>query len=377
VLALGAIGFVGWFLATGDFARSIGVTTAILVVTCPCAFGIATPLAYDLAYAGLRRAGLYVRNAGFLDRAAGVRQVVFDKTGTLTSGDLDVVDLSVLPTLDVDARNALAAMVASSTHPKSAALHRALRQRGQDARPDGRAREITGQGVELALAGHLYKLGATAWVGDAPAERAASHDGNDVAFGVDGELLAHFDFRETLRSDARAEVAALQTEGLGVWLLSGDDSARVAQTAREVGIAADHAVGSCSPEEKEAWVVAHDRRDTLMVGDGINDALVVARAFCSGTPAIDRPFMAARSDFYFVTPGLRPIRLALDVAKRVARARRTNLRIAVAYNVLTVGLAYAGLMSPLACAVLMPASSLTVILITGFALSSRSRLWRS
>ena len=113
-----------------------------------------------------------------------------------------------------------------------------------------------------------------------------------------------------------------------------------------------------------------------MIGDGINDSLVVARAFCSGTPAIDRPFMAARSDFYFVTPGLRPIRLALDAAAKLARVRKRNLTIAVAYNVLAVGLAYAGVMSPLVCAVFMPASSLTTILTTTFSLSGRSSLWR-
>jgi Cu2+-exporting ATPase len=114
-----------------------------------------------------------------------------------------------------------------------------------------------------------------------------------------------------------------------------------------------------------------------MIGDGINDSLVVARAFCSGTPAIDRPFMAARSDFYFVTPGLRCIRLALAAAQKLGEVRRRNLALALAYNVLSISLAYAGVMSPLACAVFMPASSLTTILATTFSLNARSPLWRS
>jgi Cu2+-exporting ATPase len=162
-----------------------------------------------------------------------------------------------------------------------------------------------------------------------------------------------------------------------VWLLSGDDPARVTQTARVAGIPSDHAVGHASAEGKASFAARHDHRDLLMIGDGINDSLVVAQAFCSGTPAIDRPFMAARSDFYFVTPGLRCIRLALRAATKLAEVRRRNLTIAVAYNVLTVSLAYAGVMSPLLCAVLMPASSLTTILAAMASLSPGRPLWRS
>jgi len=113
-----------------------------------------------------------------------------------------------------------------------------------------------------------------------------------------------------------------------------------------------------------------------MVGDGINDTLAVEHAYCSGTPAIDRPFMAARSDFYFVSPGLAPIRAALHAAKALVRVRSMNLSIALAYNAVAVALSYAGLMSPLVCAVIMPLSSLTTIAATRVALSPRSRLWK-
>jgi Cu2+-exporting ATPase len=113
-----------------------------------------------------------------------------------------------------------------------------------------------------------------------------------------------------------------------------------------------------------------------MVGDGINDSLVVGDAWCSGTPAVDRPFMPARADFYFVTAGLRPIRIALRAGRRLARVVRLNLAIAVVYNVVTVGLAVAGRMSPVLCAVLMPLSSLTTIGATVLSLSKRSATWK-
>ncbi|WP_394842294.1 heavy metal translocating P-type ATPase metal-binding domain-containing protein [Pendulispora brunnea] len=371
VLTAGTVGFLAWLVATRDFARSAEVATAVLIVTCPCAFGIAMPLAYDLVQSGLRRAGLFVRVAGFLDRAAQVHTVVFDKTGTLTNGTLALRHPEALAWLDSVDRAVLYRLASSSSHPKSMAVHRALSEMVHVS-IDVPVREEPGRGVSLRWdSGAEFRLGAPDWV--APGANAPG----DLAFGRDGEWLAAFTTEETLRPDARAEVAVLRQRGYDVWLLSGDDSARAAQTAHAAGIEPDRVVGDASPEAKAAWVDAHDHDDLMMIGDGINDSLVVERAFCSGTPAIDRPFMAARSDFYFVTPGLRPVRLALDAARALARVRRRNLAMAVTYNVIAVALAYAGLMSPLLCAVLMPASSVSTIVATTWSLNARSRLWRS
>jgi len=368
VLIAASIGFAAWMIATRDFGRSLGVATAVLIVTCPCAFGIATPLAYDLFQAGLRRAGLFVRSAGFLDRAALVRTVVFDKTGTLTSGRLSVREPETLRALAPEHRRALRDLVSRSNHPKSAAILRALGETTYDA--SACVTERAGRGMQLSRGGH-YRLGAPSWV--APGAVTTG----DVAFGVDGRLLADITTIEERRPDARREVAALHDDGYDVWLLSGDARARVESAARDVGIPVARAVGDHSPNEKADWVRAHDRKDLLMVGDGINDSLVVSEAYCSGTPAVDRPFMAARSDFYFVAPGLHPVRVALRASRALARIRRANLFVAVAYNVLAVGLAYAGLMSPLVCAVIMPASSLSTIAVSAIRLSPRRSLWRS
>jgi Cu2+-exporting ATPase len=231
--------------------------------------------------------------------------------------------------------------------------------------------EEAGRGLEVRLPRGEYRLGAPGWV--APAEQARG----DVVFGRDGCILADIRTEESLRPDAVDEVRELRSSGFDVWLLSGDESQRVAQMARASGIPEDHIVAGASPHDKARWVAEHDHGDLLMVGDGLNDALVVERATCGGTPAIDRPFMAARSDFYFVSPGLRPVRRALEAAAAVSRVRNRNLVIAVAYNVLAVSLAYAGLMSPLLCAVLMPASSLSTIAATTMSLRPRSLLWRS
>ena len=372
VLVAASLGFAIWLAATHDFGKSLSIATAVLIVTCPCAFGIATPLAYDLVQAGLRRAGLFVRSPGFLDRAAHVRTVVFDKTGTITSGTvvLSPEALTAIASLDSVDRRALADLVLRSTHPKSMAIRDAL---GDSDKYDADAivLERPGLGVELERDGARYRLGSPGWA--APGGRARA----DVAFAKDDALLAELATREEPRADAAREVRALGASGYDVWLLSGDAQPRVEAIARATGIASSHAVGDRSPEGKAAWVAAHDRKDLLMVGDGINDSLVVARAFCSGTPAIDRPFMAARSDFYFVSPGLRPVRTALRASLALSRIRRANLVVSLAYNTVAVALAYAGVMSPLLCAVFMPVSSLTTIGIATFSLSGRSALWRS
>jgi Cu2+-exporting ATPase len=370
VLVAAAGAFATWMLKTHDAARAAEVATAVLIVTCPCAFGIATPLANDLVLAGLRRSGLFVRAQGFLERAARVRTVVFDKTGTLTTGALTLRNPGALDRLNSDARAALYTLASSSHHPKSLAVRAALESRGGAACVRGEVTEHAGLGVELTVNGSVYKLGAPQWTG--------SHGQSigDVAFGVDGRVLCELSTCETERSDAPREVSALRREGYDVWLLSGDDPARVQAVARRCGVDDDHAVGGQSPRGKADWAAKHDHGDLLMIGDGINDSLVVDKATCSGTPAVDRPFMAARSDFYFVSSGLSPIRLALRAGRALSRVRTRNLCIALAYNAATIVLAYVGVMSPLVCAIAMPVSSLSTIAATTLSLNARSRLWR-
>ncbi len=370
VLSVAAGGFVAWWAVTHDLSRAMSVTTALLIVTCPCAFGIAAPLAYEIVQAGLRRAGLFVRRASFLDRARDVRRVVFDKTGTLTTGSLALADPEVLQRLTAEDRRALYDLVARSSHPKSAAVREALDHQGVRLGDDVRVVEHAGRGVELVRDGRRWRLGEPSWVGEASADA-------DLAFGVDGRLLAGLATAERLRPDAEQEVRVLTEDGYEVWLLSGDAQSRVDSAAKACGVSASRSVGEQTPQDKARFLDGCDRRDTLFVGDGVNDALALDHAYVSGTPAVDRPYVPARADFFFVTAGLAPLRQALRSARVLAQVVRFDLAIALIYNALAIGLALAGRMSPLLCAVLMPASSLTTIAATVAALSPRSRLWRS
>ncbi len=370
VLATAALAFAAWIGATGDLGRTLDVVAAVLIVTCPCAFGIATPLAYELAQGGLRRAGLFVRTPGFLDRGAEVTRVVFDKTGTLTTGKLVVENPDAVERLDARDRARLFTMAVRSSHPKSRAIASAIETLGAPPFEVADVRELTGKGLELRTDRHVYRLGAAAWaVARAKVSTLDVVRSPDVLFTRDGELLAAFQIGEQLRSDAKGEVRELQRAGYETFIVSGDAPEATCAMARACGIPEDHAYGGRSPEGKAAWVRSREEAKTLFVGDGINDSLIAEEAYCAGTPAIDRPFMASRCDFYFVTPGLRPIREALSTAKRLARVVRRNLLVALFYNAITVSLALAGVMTPLLCAVLMPISSLSTVLATTTQLS--------
>jgi Cu2+-exporting ATPase len=370
VLLTAAGAFAGWWWLSGSVTRALEVATAICVVTCPCAIGIATPLAEDLVLSGLRRAGLFVRSGSFLDRALSIRRIVFDKTGTLTTGRLHVQDSAPLEHLRSTDRDLLYTLACASLHPKSAAVASALQSLGARLVPSAQPAEIMGRGVELASSAGRYRFGHSRWV-------LGRDTAADLVFARDETPLCELQTAETPRPGAAREIAALRADGYDTWILSGDAPARVAEMARELGVAEGAALGGFSPQAKAEWIAQHDHADSLMIGDGINDSLAVERAFTSGTPAIDRAFMPWRSDFYFVTAGLAPIRLALRAARRLARVVRRNQRFALVYNAGVVALAIAGAMRPWLAAVLMPASSIVVVTATSLSLSARSRLWKS
>ncbi len=367
VFTLSALGAALWW---EEPRRAAEVAVACLIVTCPCAFGLALPLAQDLVYAGLRRRGVFVRRATLLERAPFVRQVLFDKTGTLTRDrlQLDAPSRASLRELDPFALLALYNLAAGSSHPRSRAITRAIEQdEFAVSLVDSHCEEIPGEGVRGRLAGRDVRLGRGDLTGTT----------TGAVLAIDGRTTATFDFEEETWSDAPREVAALLREGYEVHLLSGDRTARVEALAAQLEIPPAHARGDLTPEAKAAVVAALDHSDTLMVGDGLNDGPGFDRAFCTGTPAVDRAHLSARADFYFTGEGVSAVRLVLAAARRFRSVVRTNLAVALAYNVVALGFALAGRIDPVMAALLMPASSLTVVLLTLRRLSGGRVEWTS
>lgn len=362
VLAVGTFAF--WAVHAGPW-RAFEITSGLLIVTCPCAIGIATPFAYELAHAGLRRAGLFVRAEGFLDRAVAVRRVVFDKTGTLTTGRLVLRDAAPLSTLSAESRSVLYNLAARSSHPKAEAIRAALGDADVTLDDAFVATEEPGRGVRSADAYLGAPLAAT------PA------GAGDVVFVEGGVVRATFETEEVLREGAERDVAALVRDGYDTFVLTGDRADRAREVAARFNIPAERVVAGAGPEAKRAWLEAHDAATTLMIGDGVNDALALESALCSGTPAVDRPFVAARSDFFFTGAGFEGVGRALRVAKHLRRVVHRNIGVAIAYNAITVTLAATGRMSPLLCAVVMPLSSVGLIALTMRELSAQAKIWTS
>lgn len=378
VLVLATAAFCVWLPAGSE--RAVEVALSVLVVTCPCALGLATPLANELVHTALRRRGIFVRESGFLRRVLRVRHILFDKTGTLTRGSLRLSERSreELARLDPVSRAVLENACAQSLHPVSrciaAHLKRSSAQNTNSVEllADFEVREFAGRGLEVRHAGHTYRLGRAPF-----AFNDRAHDEQGTCFTVDGRAIVALDVEEELKPDAAREVELLRDEGYAIHLLSGDRPDRALRVGEQLSIPRARILGGLEPEEKAQYVRALDHRDTWMVGDGINDGPAFDAAFCAATPAVDRPNLPARADLFYLGDGISAVRATTHWARRLSRVLRTNLVLAVTYNAVAVALCFLGYVGPLAAAVAMPVSSLCFLTLTSLRLKRRDAAWMS
>jgi Cu2+-exporting ATPase len=284
---------------------------------------------------------------------AGIDSVAFDKTGTLTLGRLRLDEDAAI---DPAAARIAAALAGTSNHPVS----RAIADRFGSL-PSGlvfaRVAEIPGQGIEaVAEDGAVYRLGRAGW-----AALTEISGGAGTILGRDGVALARFAFRDDLRPDARDAMAALRDQGLATLVLSGDQLPAVARVAADLGIG-DYTAGML-PADKLARIeaLARDGHRTLMVGDGLNDAPVLAAAHVSMAPATAADIGRNAADFVFLRPGLGAVPLALAVSKEAGRLIRQNFGLAILYNLIALPIAIAGFVTPLVAALAMSLSSIVVV----------------
>ena len=371
VLVLSGLTFAAWLshgLAPGDaFLRALSV----LVVSCPCALGLAAPLCRVITAGALARRGIIVRGEGALDEVAGARRVTFDKTGTLTQGRPRLLEVTARGASAAEAVATLAALEERSTHPIALAARAAL--------PAGAvvpgAREHTaapGLGVRAVVGDGLARAGRPSWVfaevGPAPAavahavERSGDLGHTVVAMAWGVEKWAAFSFGDPLQADAAPTVADLALQGLGVAVLSGDSQGATEVVARAVGAAL--AVGDCLPEDKARRLerlTAEDGARPLFVGDGINDAPGLAAgvgvAVASGTD-----FARETAHILLLEPGIAVIPGLVREARRMRRLIRQNLAWAALYNAVCIPLAAFGRLTPVWAALAMVTSGLLVVL---------------
>ena len=363
VLVLGLAALMIWSVQ-GDWLTGMQAMISVFVVSCPCALGVAIPLADDLAATTMERLGVFVRNATLWPRLRRVRKVIFDKTGTLTPERPVLENPEALATLDDEAALALARLTRGSLHPVSRSLLEGLGLRGQKLlaeHGEGTPREHPGCGVTLDNDGVVWSLGKAGWTGSSAVADAGNGSGTELR--ENAGLRATFRFRESLRAGAAGVLQWLDHRGLALHILSGDHPEKVRQMAEILHLPAERAHGGLSPEDKAMRVKAIDRQDTLYLGDGANDSLAFDAALVTGTPVVDRSLLESKADFYTLGAGLGFLPGLLGMAAARAKAVRAAFGFAMIYNVTTVAFSMAGHMSPLLAAVLMPLSSIVSIVI--------------
>lgn len=341
LLALAA--FLGWIIVTGDLRLSLNIAVAVLIITCPCALGLAVPAVSTTAAGRLFRAGLLVKDGTALERLAEVDTVVFDKTGTLT------MPAAAHEALDPEAQSVALALTRNATHPVSQAIAASL----DNVRPAQLTdqQEHAGKGLSARYQGRKVRLGAGAWLGAGKGTYIQIGDGPAQKIGL----------RSQLRDGAADLVRGWQNAGLDVHLVSGDDADETARIADTLGITNWRA--DTRPADKIAYIagLADSGARVLMVGDGLNDTGALAAAHASVSPATAADASRAASDIVLLNDSLAPL-IELPLVARAARARiKENFAISTIYNIIAVPIALAGFATPLIAAIAMSTSSLTVL----------------
>ncbi|WP_432348122.1 cation-translocating P-type ATPase [Shinella yambaruensis] len=346
--------FLGWGFYDGDWKHAMLVAIAVLIITCPCALGLAVPVVQVVAAGRLFAGGVMVKDGSAMERLAEIDTAVFDKTGTLTLGKPRLVDRERLNRTHLALAAALAA---HSRHPLSMALAGAWP--GPMPLVES-VTEVAGGGLQAETPQGLYRLGNRAFAGGSAAA-GEEHGLSEVVLSRNGKVLETFRFEDALRTGAGEAVATLKRAHIAMAILSGDRAPAVARIAGLLGIPRWRA--ALSPREKTEAVAerAAAGHRVLMVGDGINDAPALAAAHVSIAPATAADVGRQAADFVFLHESLEAVPFAHETACRAGRLIRQNFALAIGYNVIAVPIAILGHATPLIAAIAMSTSSIIVV----------------
>jgi len=359
---LAAATFIGWFIATGDWERSLLTCVAVLIITCPCALGLAVPAVQVVASGRLMTKGILLKAADGLERLAQADHVVFDKTGTLTLGEPVLVNAG---DFTPDTLRLAAALAQHSRHPLARAMVKAAEREGIDIAMEvelADIQEMPGQGLAATCCDRPLRLGSRTWCRVESTSNETGPAGPEFWFCQGGDKARRFAFTDQLRDDARTTVDTLKSMGLTVELLSGDREDVVRGVANDLGI--DEWRAECPPDGKAQHLkdLAKAGRKVLMVGDGLNDAPALAAGHVSLSPSGAADISQTAADLVFQGRSLAPVAEAVKVARAATRHVKENFGLALGYNMIAVPIAVAGFATPLVAAIAMSSSSILVTL---------------
>ena len=345
--------FFVWCVVLGrPWQPSLLAATTVLIITCPCALGLAVPAVQVLTSGRLFRRGMLLKSADAVERMAHVDTIVFDKTGTLTVGKPRLMNPNQIGSRNMQMAASLAAQ---SRHPLARALHDMYGGKILSLN----VAEHPGQGLEAEFEGRLMSLGRRDWCGDM---NAPADDSPELWLRISGEKPVRFVFADALRADAVETIAKLKSLGYELLLLSGDRENAVATVAKTLGFT--HFKAHVSPVDKSKAIEAlrQHGKHVLMIGDGLNDAAALSAADVSMSPSTALDITQSAADIVFQGEKLAPVIEALTLSKRAENLVKENFFLSFIYNIVAVPVAMMGLATPLIAAIAMAGSSIIVVL---------------
>jgi len=361
ILIIALLTFAGWWFFGGEFEHALIIGISVIVIACPCALGLATPMATLVGISMAAKHNILFKEAGYLETMAKSDLLALDKTGTITEGKPSVVSEETYSNYD---RNLLYALVSTSNHPISNGIKHYLEETKESFSPLelSNIKTIQAKGLEASHT-DLKLVG-----GNASFMQDHSISCNDTAehtlfyFAIEGELVARFELRDTIREGAKEAIAAIKALGIEVVMLTGDHAKSACRIAEEVGIEEVHS--DLLPQDKAAYIKERQEEGgyiVVMVGDGINDSIALAQSNIAIAMGNGADVAISVSDVVLMDEKPQSIYEAYKLSKRTYRAVKENLGLSLLYNTIAVPLAIAGYVTPLIAALSMSLSSLVVV----------------
>lgn len=389
VLVLSVITFIAWYVGDFGLAKSITAAVAVLVIACPCALGLATPIALMVASGKAAKSGIIIRSPRAIEKALKITDAVFDKTGTITSGQMVLLEMSLINNpLPNNSNTAISTsdllMFALSvesldSHPIADAIKFALEKQGVVKVQVSDFEHTAGVGVAARVnlpssnASKAVLIGSPLSIARATTQfspeivlaiESANQRANSVAvLAVDGLAYGVFEVGDQIKPESKDAIQKLHKAGINTWLVTGDSETSAISIGSEVGIPIDHIFATATPEDKLVFVENLQKNGkVLMIGDGINDAAAIAKSDLSIAMGSGTDTAMAAADITLIRPSLLAVIDALDISKKSVRIIKSNLGWAFFYNIAFIPIAASGNLSPMYAAGAMSLSSLFVVL---------------
>ena len=388
VLLLSIITFSAWYFTGAELVKSVTAAVAVLVIACPCALGLATPIALMVATGKAAKSGIVLRSPRSIEKAVGITDAVFDKTGTITTGQMVLLEMTLInnplstesTALSTSQLLSYALSIESlDSHPIAKAISVSLLKQGVAKVDVSDFEQTPGAGVAARIPSSATSASKAVLIGSAisiarattefapkltQAIEAANQRANSVAIlAIDGLAYGVFEVGDLIKPESKQAVERLQSSGINTWLVTGDSETAGISMGSAVGIPIDHIFASATPEDKLAFVEnLQQKGKVLMIGDGINDAAAIAKADLSIAMGSGTEAAIAAADITLIRPSLIAVLDALAISKKSVKVIKSNLGWAFFYNVAFIPVAASGNLSPMYAAAAMSLSSLFVVL---------------